>query len=117
MTRWITRRQALGEMLAGTAVIAAGCGTANQLRPDPDGSTLHTTYQDAQGTGVLTPVRGEPLRPRTELGRQARAVGASRDDRASSPTPTYSMPSPPHASRSSIASARHSSRPSARRKR
>jgi hypothetical protein len=75
MTRGITRRQALGEMLAAAAVIAAGCGTSNQLRPDPDGSTLHTTYRDSEGTGMLTPARGEPLRPRTELGRRARAVG------------------------------------------
>jgi 3',5'-cyclic AMP phosphodiesterase CpdA len=75
MTRWITRRQALGEMLAGAAVIAAGCGTSSHLRPDPGGSTLHTTYEDSQGTGVLTAARGEPLRPRTELGDQARAVG------------------------------------------
>jgi len=75
MTRRITRRQALGELLAGTAVIAAGCGTSSPLRPDPDGSTLRTTYQDPEGTGFLTPARGEPLRPRTELGGQARAVG------------------------------------------
>jgi hypothetical protein len=75
MTRWITRRQALGELLVGTAVIAAGCGTSSPVRPDPDGSTLHTTYQDPEGTGILTPAPGEPLRPRTELGGQARAVG------------------------------------------
>jgi len=74
MTRWITRRQALGEMLAATALIAAGCGN-NARRPDADGSTLRTTYQDPDGSGVLTPGRGEPLRPRTELGPQTRAVG------------------------------------------
>ncbi len=75
MTRRITRRQAIGEVLAGTAVIAAGCGTATAPRPDPHGSTLNTTYQDPGGTGVLTPVAGEPLRPRTELGARAAAVG------------------------------------------
>jgi hypothetical protein len=75
MTRWITRRQALGEMVVGTALIGAGCGTARPLAPDPGGSTLRTTYQDVQGTGVLTPARGEPLRPRAELGPRARATG------------------------------------------
>ena len=75
IARRITRRQALAEMLAGTALIAVGCGTSNQLRPDPDGSTLRTTYRDPEGTGVLVTGRGEPLRPRTELGPQARAVG------------------------------------------
>ncbi len=75
MTRWITRRQALGELLAATAVIAAGCGSSSPLRPDPDGSTLRTTYQDPHGTGVLTPARGEPLRARIDLGLPAPAVG------------------------------------------
>lgn len=75
MTRRITRRQAIGEVLAGTALIAAGCGTATAPRPDPHGSTLNTTYQDAGGTGVLTPAAGEPLQPRTELGARAAAIG------------------------------------------
>ena len=75
MTRRITRRQALGEMLVGTALIAAGCATSTPLRPDAHGSTVRTTYQDPDGTGALTPARGEPLRPRTELGPRARAVG------------------------------------------
>ena len=74
MTRLVTRRQALGEMLVGTAVIAAGCATSNPPRVDPYGSTLRTTYQDPDGTGVLTPARGEPLLARTELGAPARTV-------------------------------------------
>ncbi len=74
MTRWITRRQAIGEMLAGTALLAAGCASGTQLQPDPHGSTLRTTYQDLDGTGVLVPARGEPLRPRTELGPAADGV-------------------------------------------
>ncbi len=72
MTVSLTRRQALGEMLVGTAVIAAGCGSSIALRPDADGSTLRTTYQDPHGTGVLVPAPGEPLRDRTELGPRAR---------------------------------------------
>ena len=47
---------------------------ATRCGPDPDGSTLRTTYQDPDGTGVLTPARGEPLRARTELGPPARTV-------------------------------------------
>jgi 3',5'-cyclic AMP phosphodiesterase CpdA len=74
MTRWITRRQALGEMLAGTALLAAGCAGSTSLRPDPGGSTLRTTYQDPAGTGILSPARGEPLRPRTDLGPRVHAV-------------------------------------------
>jgi 3',5'-cyclic AMP phosphodiesterase CpdA len=75
MIRRITRRQAIGEMLAGAALIAAGCGTSTERQPDPYGSTLRTTYQDPDGTGVLVVARGEPLQPRTELGPRARAVG------------------------------------------
>ncbi|MGH2913984.1 MAG: metallophosphoesterase family protein [Solirubrobacteraceae bacterium] len=75
MSRRITRRQVLGETLAATALIAAGCGAASPLAPAGDGSTLRTTYQDRNGTGILTPAPGEPLRPRTDLGPQARVVG------------------------------------------
>jgi 3',5'-cyclic AMP phosphodiesterase CpdA len=75
MTRWITRRQALGEMLAGTALLAAGCGSAGPLAADSGGSTLRTIYADPRGIGALTPARGESLRPRTELGPRARASG------------------------------------------
>ncbi len=77
IARRITRRRALAETLAGagTALIAAGCGASNELRPDPLGSTLRTTYRDPTGTGVLIVAGGEPLQPRTELGPQARAVG------------------------------------------
>jgi 3',5'-cyclic AMP phosphodiesterase CpdA len=75
MSRRITRRQALGETLALTALVAAGCGVSSPLAPAGDGSTLRTTYQDKNGTGILTPAPGEPLRPRTELGLHAPAVG------------------------------------------
>ncbi len=75
MSRRITRRQALGETLAVTALIATGCGTSSPLAPAADGSTLRTTYQDKNGTGILTSAPGEPLAPRTELGQQTRAVG------------------------------------------
>jgi hypothetical protein len=75
MTRWITRRQALGEMLAGTALVAAGCASSSPLSPDAGGSTLRTIYADMHGTGVLTATRGEPLLPRTELGPRAPADG------------------------------------------
>ena len=37
MTRWITRRQALGELLAGAALLAAGCDSASTPRPDAGG--------------------------------------------------------------------------------
>ncbi|MGI8904515.1 MAG: metallophosphoesterase family protein [Solirubrobacteraceae bacterium] len=75
MTRRITRRQALGELLAGTALVAAGCGTSAGLRPDPHGSTLRTTYKDRLGTGMLTAAPGEPLLALSELGPQARTLG------------------------------------------
>ena len=75
MTRRITRRQALGELVAGAGLLAAGCAATGSLAPDPGGSTLRTTYRDPRGTGVLVVARGEPLRPRTELGPPARNVG------------------------------------------
>jgi 3',5'-cyclic AMP phosphodiesterase CpdA len=74
MTRSITRREALGELLTAAALIAAGCGSSSRLRAAADGSTLRTTYQDPRGVGVLTPAAGEPLLARTELGPAARAV-------------------------------------------
>jgi 3',5'-cyclic AMP phosphodiesterase CpdA len=74
-TRRITRRQVLGEALAGTALVAAGCGAASRLARDSDGSTLRFTYQDRHGTGNLTRGPGEPLRPRTELGPLAAVLG------------------------------------------
>ena len=75
MTRWITRRQALVEALAATALIAAGCGSTTSPTPDPHGSTLRTTYHDPDDIGFLTVGPGEPLAARTELGPRARAVG------------------------------------------
>ncbi|HWF53309.1 MAG TPA: hypothetical protein VG223_01715 [Solirubrobacteraceae bacterium] len=75
MTRWITRRQALAETLAGTALIATGCGSTRAPQADPHGSTLRTTYQDPGGTGSLTTGPGEPLLPRTELGPRVRTAG------------------------------------------
>ena len=56
-------------------LLAAGCGGAGSTAPDPGGSTLRTTYRDPRGTGTLSWRRGEPLRPRTELGPPARSVG------------------------------------------
>jgi 3',5'-cyclic AMP phosphodiesterase CpdA len=70
-SRLITRRRALGQMLAATALLAAGCGSGGAEQPDPFGSTLRTTYRDPLGIGVLVPGPGEPLLPRTELGRAA----------------------------------------------
>lgn len=75
MTRRLTRRQALAEMLAGTALVTAGCGAAHSLPAASDGSTLRTTYRDAHGTGVLARAPGEPLQPRVELGSPAPTVG------------------------------------------
>jgi len=75
MSRKITRRRALGELIAGVGLLATGCAGARSIAPDPGGSTLRTTYRDPRGTGTLVPARGEPLRPRTELGAPARGVG------------------------------------------
>jgi len=68
MSRPITRRQALGEMLLGTALIAGGCGAGARPSADASGSTLRSTWRDPRGTGTLAPAAGEPLTPRTELG-------------------------------------------------
>ncbi len=73
MTRRLTRRQAIGEAMLGSALIAAGCGASAPLRADPSGSSLRTTYRDTSGTGVLHVAPGEPLRARTELGARAAA--------------------------------------------
>jgi hypothetical protein len=64
--RAITRRRALGELLAGTAVLAVGCGVGSR-KAAADGSTLRSTYGDPSGTGELRVRPGEPLRARTEL--------------------------------------------------
>ncbi|MGI9185358.1 MAG: metallophosphoesterase family protein [Solirubrobacteraceae bacterium] len=61
----------MAEMLAGSALLATGCGTAGRIRPAGDGSTLRATWGDRTGTGILAPTRGEPLRARTELGSRA----------------------------------------------
>jgi 3',5'-cyclic AMP phosphodiesterase CpdA len=74
MSRRITRRQVLGELMLGTALIAAGCGTTTRRQPDESGSTLRSTWRDPDGTGTLVPAPGEPLALRTELGPQAAAV-------------------------------------------
>ncbi len=76
MTRRVTRRQALGELLVGTALIATGCGHSEPARPDARGSTLRSTYRDPAGTGSLSVAPGEPLRKRTELGAAA-GLGAT----------------------------------------
>ena len=74
MSRRITRRRALGELIAGAGLLAAGCGGSGSITPDPGGSTLRTTYRDPRGTGILVAAPGEPLRPRTELGPRARGL-------------------------------------------
>jgi hypothetical protein len=74
MTRRITRRRALAELVAGAGLLATGCAGESSIRPDAGGCTLHTTYRDPRGTGTLVVAPGEPLRPRTELGPPARRV-------------------------------------------
>jgi Calcineurin-like phosphoesterase len=64
----ITRRQALGELLAATALMAAGCGGRRARVATGSGSTLASTWADPSGTGGLTPGPGEALIARTELG-------------------------------------------------
>ena len=68
----ITRRQALGEMIAAAALIAAGCGSGRPGAPAPSGSTLTATWADPRGTGNLSPGPGEGLIARTELGARRR---------------------------------------------
>ncbi|MBV9197117.1 MAG: metallophosphoesterase [Solirubrobacterales bacterium] len=63
----LTRRESL---IAGAAVLAAGCGATRSART---GSTLEATWRDPHGTGVLQRAAGEPLIARTELGAPARA--------------------------------------------
>ncbi len=72
----ITRREALARMLAGAALLAAGCGSEGSERPARTGSTLTSTWRDPGGTGALSPGSGEPLLERTELG-SARAAAAT----------------------------------------
>jgi hypothetical protein len=74
MTRRMTRRQAIGEALVGTALLA-GCGSSSGRRADAHGSTLNTTYRDTDGTGILRIATGEGLLARTELGPPAATVG------------------------------------------
>ena len=75
MTARLTRREALAGVLAGSALIAAGCGSSSRPTPAADGSTLRSTYVDPFGTGVLRTGSGEPLRARAELGVPAAATG------------------------------------------
>ncbi len=64
----ITRRQALGEMLAATALLATGCASGgSKTTPAPSGSTLTATWADPGGTGGLSPGPGEALIARTDL--------------------------------------------------
>jgi 3',5'-cyclic AMP phosphodiesterase CpdA len=71
----LTRRQALGGVLAGAAAVAlAGCSTG--ARPGAaDGSTLHSTWIDARGDGQLSLGPGEPLIDRVALGKPAPITG------------------------------------------
>jgi 3',5'-cyclic AMP phosphodiesterase CpdA len=67
---------ALGVRLAPIAILAtalavAGCGSTGRA-PDRGGSTLRSTYADADGGGVLGVAAGEPLRDRTPLGPRAK---------------------------------------------
>jgi 3',5'-cyclic AMP phosphodiesterase CpdA len=65
MTRWISRREAILEALAGAGAVAlGGCGGVS---PPRTGSTLHSTWFDPDGNGQLRPGRGEPLIDRLEL--------------------------------------------------
>ena len=75
MSTAITRRQALSDLVWGTAFILAGCGGAGAARQDPSGSTLHATWQDPAGTGQLVVGPAEPFVHRTELGGPARTLG------------------------------------------
>jgi calcineurin-like phosphoesterase family protein len=59
-------------LLAATVALAA-CGAGDLSAPAPDGSTLSSTWRDADGDGFLSPARGEPLRDRTDLARRAPA--------------------------------------------
>jgi 3',5'-cyclic AMP phosphodiesterase CpdA len=63
----MTRREALARMLAGAALLAAGCGTGS-TRSSSTGSTLSSTWRDPGGTGALSPGSAERLLARTELG-------------------------------------------------
>jgi len=72
--RRISRRQAIGEAIAGAALLA-GCGGAAGQVPARSGSTLDSTWGDPVGDGQLRVGSGEALVDRTELG--PRAVGTS----------------------------------------
>jgi 3',5'-cyclic AMP phosphodiesterase CpdA len=69
----MTRREAL---IAAAALLAGACAgqPATHGGGHPAGSTIDTTWGDPEGTGVLRPIPGEPLTPRTELGRPAPAT-------------------------------------------
>lgn len=72
MTRRLTRREVLGETaLAGVALALGGCGGGASLKAHPGGSTLHTSYGDRDGVGVLRVHPGERLRTRSDLGSPA----------------------------------------------
>jgi Calcineurin-like phosphoesterase len=70
----ITRRQALGEMLAAAALLAAGCASSGAGAAAPSGSTLAATWADPGGTGNLSPGPGQALIVRTELGARRQPI-------------------------------------------
>ena len=64
----LTRRQALGELLAAAALCCAGCDLGGGGGASASsGSTLAATWVDSAGTGTLVRGAGEHLRERTEL--------------------------------------------------
>ena len=115
MSTAITRRQALSDLVLGTALILAGCGGTGAARQDPSGSTLHATWHDPAGTGQLVVGPAEPFVHRTELGGPAR-LSACWQRSLISPTPMSWTPSLPLGSPSWTGWGRRFSRRSAPRR-
>lgn len=77
--RQITRREALGQALAGAGaatLAVSGCsGGPSAAAGAPTGSSLSSTWSDPVGDGQLRVTAGEPLLHRVELGIRAAPVG------------------------------------------